>query len=56
MGVAEGCQRRVRLGTGKHSFSMRVVRHWRRLPREVVDTLCLSVFRSHRDNALINVL
>ena len=56
MGMAQSFQGRVRLGTGKHFCGMRVFRHWRSLPREVVDALSLSVFQCHWGNALINVL
>jgi len=40
----------------KHSFTEGVVRHWNRLPREVVDALSLSVFKRHLDNAFNNML
>ena len=40
----------------KHFFTKSVVKHWNRLPREVVDAPCLSVFKRHLDNALNNVL
>ena len=29
----------------KKSFTVRVVRHWNRLPRDVVDTLSLETFK-----------
>ncbi|KAK4826671.1 hypothetical protein QYF61_010680 [Mycteria americana] len=38
----------------KHLFTERLVKHWNRLPREVVDAPCLSVFERHLDNALKN--
>ena len=36
----------------KHFSTKRVVEHWNRLPREVVDAPSLSVFKRHLDNAL----
>ncbi|KAK4810838.1 hypothetical protein QYF61_008810 [Mycteria americana] len=49
-------QGRFRLDFRKHVFTKRVVKHWNRLPREVVDAPSLSVFKRHLDNALNNML
>ena len=50
------CQGRFRLDIRKHFFTERVVKHWNRLPREVVDAPRLSVLKRHLDKALNNAL
>ncbi|KFW69645.1 hypothetical protein AS28_01013, partial [Pygoscelis adeliae] len=47
---------RFRLDIGKKFFTMRVVRHWNRLPREVVDAPSLDVFKARLDGALSNLV
>ncbi|KFQ24718.1 hypothetical protein N332_09722, partial [Mesitornis unicolor] len=47
---------RFRLDIRKKFFTVRVVRHWHRLPREVVDTPSLKVFKARLDRALGNLV
>ncbi|KFO94225.1 hypothetical protein N320_01334, partial [Buceros rhinoceros silvestris] len=39
----------------KNIFTMRVVKHWHRLPREVVDAPSLDTFKVRLDGALSNM-
>ncbi|KFW07013.1 hypothetical protein N326_08101, partial [Eurypyga helias] len=47
---------RFRLDIRKKFFTERVVRHWHRLPREVVDAPSLEVFKARLHEALSNLV
>jgi len=54
-----GCklkESRFRLDIRKKFFTMRVVKHWPRLPREAVAAPSLSVFKARLDGALSNLV
>jgi len=40
----------------KKLFTMRVVKHWNRLPRGAVDDPSLEVFKTRLDGALSNLI
>ncbi|KFV16789.1 hypothetical protein N340_01357, partial [Tauraco erythrolophus] len=47
---------RFRLDLRKKFFTMRVVKHWNRLPRVVVDAPSLEGLKARLDEALSNLL
>ncbi|KFR15221.1 hypothetical protein N306_15341, partial [Opisthocomus hoazin] len=47
---------RFRLDRRKKFFTMRVVKHWNRFPREVVDAPSLAVFKARLNGALSNLV
>ncbi|KFQ21070.1 hypothetical protein N332_08588, partial [Mesitornis unicolor] len=47
---------RFKLDIRKKFFTVRVVRHWNRLPREVVDAPSLEVFKARLDRALSSLV
>ncbi|KFQ38968.1 hypothetical protein N332_03670, partial [Mesitornis unicolor] len=47
---------RFRLDIREKFFTVRVLRHWHRLPREVVDAPSLAAFTARLDGALGNLV
>jgi len=47
---------RFRLDIRKKFFTMRMVKHWNRLPREVVEAQSLETFQARLDGTLSNLV
>lgn len=48
--------RKLPLNMRKHFFTLRVTKHWHRLPGEVMETSSLKIFKSCQDMVLGNLL
>jgi len=47
---------RFRLDIRKKFFTMRVVKHWNRLPRDIVEAPSLETFKARLDGTLSNLV
>jgi len=48
--------RKFRLNMRKNFFTLRVMEHWNRLPREVMDSPSLEIFKTRLDKVLCSLL
>ncbi len=48
--------RRFCTNTWENFFMVRVTEHWNRMPREVVESLSMEIFKTHLDAHLCNLL
>jgi len=48
--------RQLHLNKRKNFFTLRMMEHWNRLPREVVESPSLEIFKTHLDEVLCSLL
>jgi len=48
--------RKFRLNIGKNLFTLRAREHWNKLPREVVESPSLEIFKTRLDTVLCSLL
>jgi len=48
-------QRKFQLKMRKNFFTLRVIEHWNRLPREAVVSPSLEIFKTHLDKVLCSL-
>jgi len=48
--------RKFHLDMRKNCFTLKVTEHWNRLPREVVDSPSVEIFKTHPDKILCRLL
>jgi len=46
-------QRKFHLNTRKNFFTLRMMEHWNRLPREIVESPSLEIFKTRLDEVLL---
>jgi len=49
-------QRKFQLNMRKNFFTLRVTEPWNRLPRDVMDSPCLEIFKTQLDQVLCSLL
>jgi len=49
-------QSKFQMNMKKNFFTLRVTEHWNRLPREVVESPSLEIFKTHLDKVLCGLV